>query len=795
MTGLYRQMSVIRGTNVRLEGVTYNSGTVGIEQIRSTVLKSLPLLWLSLAFIAGIVLAAFVALSWWTWALLTLAAAAGAIVFRRRFSWLAAFTLLAAMTFFLGGLRYQAAQPTFTPDDIAYFNDASDVVEVLGVVDTPPVHRDSYLEIRVRAESLIANAETIRVRGLLLGRLPLGSELQYGDRIRIFGQLVTPEEDQDFSYRDYLARDGIYSLMPFASVVRVASGQGDPLWSAFYDLRQRGLDVISNLFPPQEAGLLSGILLGDESRISEPLKAAFNDTGARHIIAISGFNITIIAGVFLSLTRRWLGVHRGIWLAGLGVAFYTILVGADAAVVRAAIMGIVALLALRTGRQPFAFNTLAITAALMALFNPLVLWDVGFQLSFAATLGLVLFSGPIRKRADAWLVGRLPPALAARLSGPLADYVYMTVAAQITTLPLLLFYFQRLSLLSLPVNLLILPVQPAVMILGGLSVLAGLLVQPLGQLVAFVAVWPVTYTIRVVEFFARLPIASTGVVDFPFAAILIYYCALAIICLPRLRQRLGKLRVQPALGLGLLAALTLWVWSSALAAPDGMLHIIALDVKGEAILVRTPEGHNLLINAGPSRNALVAELQRELPYGQTLDWLLVTGRQQDQIGALADGLQSLSPAALAWAAAGDRVADLAANAGSLGIPVTELQTSDHFALGDGAKLTVVARGPRGAVLLLEWLEFGALLPLGLDFDLMEAVDWESIDPVDLYLLADGGYPPLNSPDWVLNFSPSMIWAASNEVPVIDGLSVVSTPSHGWLRLTTDGQQMWLESGQ
>lgn len=758
-----------------------------------TLFRILPLLWLSLAFLIGIVLAALMALPFWAWALLALAAVAGAAIWRRA-AWFVLFAWIAATAMFFGALRYQVAQPSFTAQDLAYYNDGLDLLEVQGILWEPPLRRDSYVELRVQAQQLIAGGAAVDVRGLLLARVPLGTELQYGDHIRLFGELTTPAANEDFSYRDYLARDRIYSLMPFASVERIDSGHGTPLRSALYAVRQRGLDTISHLYPPQEAGLLSGILLGDESGISEALKAAFNDTGTRHIIAISGFNITIVAGLFLSLSRRWLGMQRGIWLAGAGVALYTLLVGAEAAVVRAALMGIVALLALRTGRQPFALNTLAIAAALMAFVDPLVLWDVGFQLSFAATLGLVLFAGPIRKAADAWLANKLPPALAARLSGPLADYAYMTVAAQITTLPLLLFYFHRLSLLSVPANFLILPVQPAVMILGGLSTLLGMLALPLGRLVAFVAVWPATYTLRIVEFFAALPAASADVGAFPLLAVMAYYGLLAVLVVPALRQWMGQLRLRPLFGIGLLAAATLSVWSSALAAPDGMLHLVALDVGGEAILVRTPTGRNLLINAGPSGRRLADELQRELPYGQELDWLLIAGRQQEQIGALADGLESLSLRTVAWAASGDWVAEVVSDAQDLDIALGELQPGDTFDLGSGATLSVLTRGPRGAILLVEWRQFSALLPLGLDFDLMEAVD-AATPAVDLYLLADGGYAPLNPPNWVLSFAPAAIWAAAGEPVAIDGLPILSTAEYGWLHLTTDGSAMWMETAK
>jgi competence protein ComEC len=158
----------------------------------------------------------------------------------------------------------------------------------------------------------------------------------------------------------------------------------------------------------------------------------------------------------------------------LGIAFYTVLVGASASVLRAAIMGCFALIARQMGRQT-GINTLAITAALMAGDNPHIIWDVGFQLSFAATLGLVLYAEPLQTWFARLLAHRLPPATARRIAGPAGDYFLFTLAAQVMTLPIIAYHFQRISLVSIVANPVILPAQPPVMILGGLAVLLGLI--------------------------------------------------------------------------------------------------------------------------------------------------------------------------------------------------------------------------------------------------------------------------------------------------------------------------------
>ena len=765
----------------------------------STQLRALPLLWLSLAFLAGILLAALLVLPLWAWLLAAVAAMLAALRLRGQLGWLPLFALAAAGALLFGAARYQAAQPEFGPADLAYYNDGNQRVEIRGVVSKPPLMQDSYVELRIDAESILSDGMLHPVRGRLLARVNLGSQFHYGDRVLLRGDLVTPDEGEDFSYRDYLARDGIYSLLPFASTTRLVSDEGSPFWAALYGVRERGLETLYRLYPTQEAALLAGILLGDESGLSEPLKAAFNDTGTRHIIAISGFNISIIAGLLLASFSRWLGRRKALWLTGAGIGLYTLLVGADAAVVRAAIMGILALLALQAGRQQLALNTLAISAALMALFNPLLLWDVGFQLSFAATLGLILYAAPLSRRAHEWLAQRTSKAWANRLRGPLNDYLFMTLAAQLTTLPLLLFYFQRLSLLSLPANLLILPAQPALMIFGGLSLLLGLILLPLGQALAFFSWGLAAYTIRIVELFTRLPWASQSLAAFPFILVLAWYGALAVLTFRPLRQQLKQIRPRPAVALGMLAALCLWTWSAALAAPDGTLQLTLLDVGGEAILIRTPSGRTILIDAGPSLTKLTDELRRELSFGERLDWLLLAGSQREQIGALATGLERVSPRALAWAVSSEQVDAVLEQSNASGIAATELHAGDVFDLGLNGKLEVVAVGARGAVLLVEWEQFSALLPVGLDLDLMRDMDASlALPPIDVLLLADGGNPALSPSDWLADLAPQIVWVAvGGELPeetqfALQGYRVLATSQVGWSRINSDGENIWVE---
>jgi competence protein ComEC len=176
---------------------------------------------------------------------------------------------------------------------------------------------------------------------------------------------------------------------------------------------------------------------------------------------IYGFNMAILAAFFAAITGRFLPRLWSPVVAVLGIAFYTIMVGGQAVVVRAAIMGGLSLF----GRQ-MGVHTLLLVAAVMCLFNPRLPWDVGFQLSFAATLGLVLLADPLQAAFERKAAQHLPEEAVKRISGPIGEYFLFTLAAQVTTLPIIAYHFQRFSINSFLSNILVLPPQPLVMILG-----------------------------------------------------------------------------------------------------------------------------------------------------------------------------------------------------------------------------------------------------------------------------------------------------------------------------------------
>jgi competence protein ComEC len=714
-----------------------------------------------------------------------------------------------------GAIRYQLAQPKIDPTFVAYYNDLGNETIIDGVIISAPDERDAYTNLRVKVRQLAISqpgSETekfVLVRGTLQARVDRLSTLTYGDEVRLQGKLVTPSENEEFSYRDYLANQNIYSTISYPKVSLLATGQGSPIYSAIYAFRQRALDEVYRLFPDPEASLTAGILLGVEAGIPQNVQDAFRQTGTSHIIVISGFNITIVAALFMLLFGKLLGIRRGFIAAVVGIILYTVLVGANAAVVRAAILGILALLGHQLGRHQSGINSLAFVAAVMAVITPTVLWDVSFQLSFAATLGIMLYAEP----ATQWfsdMAGRFTSQDNVRqIAAPVSEFLLLTLAAQLTTLPLMIYYFKRVSLTSLITNPLILPAQPPLMVMGGLSVLAGMIFQPVGQLLAW-ATWPFTaYTIRVVEWLAAIPHGSIplGLVALPM--IVLFYTILFGLTFFHKQVFPTLKRLTPAIPLAALGVVTILVWKAAMYAPDNRLHVTILDVgTGDGVLIQTPGGNSVLINGGSSTNALSDALGRRLsPFDRSLDWLVVADIDDEDLEGIPGNLERFLPDDVLWAgnATGTRaITEMQSQLNALDVPVTTAQVGQTFELGSGASLKVVSTDPRGAVVLLEWENFRMLLPMGMDFEAMEAMTKDSgMRNVSAMVLAESGYAPLNPPELISQLNPqlALLSVAAGDrsglpsretLEALDGYNLLRTDQNGWIEISTDGEQMWVE---
>jgi competence protein ComEC len=361
------------------------------------------------------------------------------------------------------------------------------------------------VKLTVQVEKIRENGQWRLAEGLVLIKTGLYPVFQYGDQLDIKCYLHEPEEINGFAYDRYLAKSGIYSTCYQPMIKILSAGENHRLVRAILVMKNKFREIVERHLVEPQASLVNALILGLRGNIPPELNNQFSVTGITHVIAISGQHITIMAGLLTSLLIS-LGLRRGqvFWPIVFIICFYIFLVGLPASAVRAGIMALIFLLAARFGRLNNSINGLVFAAGLMLLINPKLLRDdIGFQLSFLAILSLIylvpFFSEKLEKL----------PAL-----GPVKEMFIVTISAQILTGPLIMYYFNRLSLIAPLVNILILPIFPPLMILGFLAIGVGFLHHGLAQLL-FSPVWLLnSYFIKVVEICAKIPLAAVNIQDF-----------------------------------------------------------------------------------------------------------------------------------------------------------------------------------------------------------------------------------------------------------------------------------------
>ncbi len=376
-------------------------------------------------------------------------------------------------------------------------------------------------DIRENSQRLTVEVTGAEGKTNVLVVAPLFPHVSYGERVQVTGLLTRPEPFETtggrvFRYDQFLAKDGIFTVMEKAhlEVVGPRSGYMTEVRGALSDFKFEGLHALAVALPEPQASLAGGLILGGKQGLGKELLQDFITSGLVHIVVLSGYNVMIVAEavfrVFSFLSKQW--------AAGFAVATilsFVLAAGAGAASIRAGIMAAIALYGRASGRTYDAFRALLLAGFLMLLWNPLILaFDPGFQLSFVATLGLIL-GAPITERWFAFVRMKF-----------LREIISSTVAAQIAVLPLLLYQNGLLSLVALPANILVLPVVPLAMLLSAVAGVAGFALPTIAPVIGFPAYAVLLYIIGVVEIAAKLPLSAVSIPAFPFVFVALSYALL-----------------------------------------------------------------------------------------------------------------------------------------------------------------------------------------------------------------------------------------------------------------------------
>ncbi len=616
---------------------------------------------------------------------------------------------------FLGMLLSHFSLPNGAENQLATYNDQYKSVRLIGVLDSLPHETENANSVFVKIQEICLPSQPCQVvKGRAYVVVNRTLDFSYGDQVAITGSLTSPEDYESFSEINYLKSKHVFSKIAFPSIYLIETGHGNPLKSALYSLREKAVTQVFRLYPQPVSSLLAGILFGEEDQIPQSVETAFRNTSTSHIIVISGFNITILAALCLNLLRRFLNKWQSTLITALILIAYTILVGGDAAVSRAAVMGCMGLIGMLFGRKQTGVNSLSFTAALLAAFNPFLLLDIGFQLSFMATLGLILFSDPITSLFEKWFAKEENNhQLVGFWKILIQDYLSPLLAAQLIVTPLLIYYFHQFSLVSMPANLLIAPLQPPIMIFGGLSVLVSYVIFPLGKLISFVAWGFTALTIRIVVAFNALPANTLQLAQISIFSVLVFYLLLFGLWFGIKRKKLNLSKLTPVFITTALGIFALLIWQVNMTKADGNLYLHFLDLTtGDGILIQTPNGNRVLINGGKYEVNLSNSLYPTLPITQhTIDAIVVANQTKDQIGALEDFIQSNQTPLVFWQT--EPTTSFANNALSTittyGTEINYPQPNQKIEIDQAVTIEFLSQSNSGSMLLIQYQKLNVLL--------------------------------------------------------------------------------------
>ena len=648
--------------------------------------RARPLCCAATAFLAGLILAQAFTLPAWPCAAAAAVLAVSTIALRKRRRFRAALVLLLACA--CGAARYAFALEALRPTETRYS------VEMVGRVASEPFVNDNGRTVcRFRLESTDGEPSDLALRLYLRGDPESLSQVAYGQRLSLKGHIWKADpvtNPYEFDFGAYLTRKGFNGYATAKSEdVSILDTRRD-VQSLVIAARSAVSSRIDRLFP-KGAPMMRALVLGDRSQLSDELRAALSRTGTAHLISISGLHVTLLAGVLALIFSRFMTRRWANFLAMLFLLPYGALVGFNAPFIRALITFALVCGAPLAGRPSDSATRLAAALTLYLLFKPLDVADTSFVLSYAASAGIVLLNPPLMALLGVdKLRGRPRGSRGARLLRRslryMAELLCTSLAAQLATLPFVIAFFGVQSLISLPANLVCVPLCMLGFLLGLAMLAVSLIAPPLAAWMALVPDALFQALNAVTRLSADLPAAVVLVGRYaPLLVLLHWFVVLAASELSRVPLRLRKFMpfalVLVAGCASLVTFLNAWDFG-----------ITFLDAgQADSAVVRT-RGHTYLIDAGDTYTPTADYLNATCLH---LDGVVLSHPHQDHAGGLLSVLETFKPDAIyiprGWFEqdiASQAVIDGIERARAMGVEIIELSTGDALALSRTATLTV-----------------------------------------------------------------------------------------------------------
>ncbi|MBN2028742.1 DNA internalization-related competence protein ComEC/Rec2 [bacterium] len=606
-------------------------------------MKNQPALKTSLILIAGMYLGHSFPIS--VWIILILCTALTLIttillIFRREGLFLECLLTLSLVS--LGCMRYLQVIQTDPQNHIRFLYQSDQPLTIQGFLKTDPEEKSNSIEWILNSEKLMLSDTTISITGPVLVTMDteIPPILQYGDVVQITGECQLPNDQRNpggFDYREYLTRKKIYRIMRIDradQVQHMGIKKGNFfLREIIYPMRRFTIEMVDRTTEEPNRSLLKALLVGERGTISPEVRESFEKAGVIHVLAVSGLHVGFVLFILMTILRLLrLAYPIRVLLTILGLLLYALITEMRTPVTRATIMAITYLIGTRIERRIDPFNIIGIGGLVVLLFNPQELFDIGFQLSFTAVISIVYFYKKLS--TFPWIL-KINHHLSNKLIGSYGLTLFLvSLSAQMGTIPLTAYYFNRIPLLSLIVNLFAIPLVGLIVALGLTTVITGLISLWVATIYGTLNEAVMSIYTAIIAWIGNLPFSHIYVPTPNLFHLLVYFSCVLLLIYNQNKVRRKQFAFIFMISLNLLA------WKNIVWNQDSKITWIQFDVgQGDAALLHLPRGKHMLIDGG-DKTALYDHGESVIaPYLRrkgirSLDTVILTHPHNDHIGGL-----------------------------------------------------------------------------------------------------------------------------------------------------------------
>ena len=539
-----------------------------------------------------------------------------------------------------GILHYSIESAIFPKNHITHFLNSNERrIIVASVCGFPQQKKNNRIEVDVEVDTIIVGNIPFKTSGRALLKIrDLNIQLEYGDRIQINAKLREPTGERnpgEFDYKKYLAAHRIYSIINISkksNLIALNPGQKNSIGKIFFQIKYRLNNVINQLYFGQQRALMKGLMLGERGEITDEVKESFVKSGVIHALAISGLHVGYIIVIFFAI----FGILRipnrtKIILVILCLFFYNLLIGFKPPIFRASLMATIFLLGGLLQRPVDILNIISAAAFLILIINPMELFQASFQLSFVAILSIVYI---YQKLKNIFNNNKYFKKLCQNKIGEyIVTLFFVSIAAQLGTLPITAFYFNRIPIISMLANLIVIPIVGLVIAYGFTSLMFSFFSIFIAGLFANTNSLCLQALIFLTEKAGSLKFSSYEIGSVGLIFVLLYYFGLLLLI------NLHKARIRKLTVVTILIAANIVIWKSIFQSNKWM-EVIYFDVgQGDAAFVKFPDGKNMLIDAGPNLVGFDAGLYFLLPYFKRnginrINTVILSHADNDHIGGM-----------------------------------------------------------------------------------------------------------------------------------------------------------------